>query len=100
MANWHFGRTKNWYLNFGAYTAFLMSAKETRFDMDVKDAFNSADFGLALGIGVKVPVSDKLKLFFEYEEMAGIRDIFTENPESAVRNDRAAINIGLNFILN
>ncbi len=23
MANWHFGRTKNWYLNFGAYTAIL-----------------------------------------------------------------------------
>ena len=74
MANWHFGSKRNWYLNFGPYVGFLMSAKETTFDTDLKDFFNSTDAGLALGIGVKIPLSDKLKLFFEYDGQYGFSE--------------------------
>jgi opacity protein-like surface antigen len=99
MANWHFGTKRNWYLNFGPYAGFLMSAKESSQDTDVKEGFKSSDFGIALGIGVKIPVSERLKLFIEYDEQAGMGDIFKENPGSAVRNDRGSFNIGLNFML-
>ena len=99
MANWHFGNKKNWYLNFGPYVGFLLDAKETQFDTDLKDYFNSTDFGLALGIGVKIPVSDKLKLFFEYEGQGGVSDIFKVNEFSRVTNSRSSLNIGLNFLL-
>ncbi|AWA30503.1 hypothetical protein HYN48_10605 [Flavobacterium magnum] len=99
MANWHFGKKRNWYLNFGPYAGFLMSAKESSADTDVKDFFKSSDFGLALGIGVKIPVSDKMKIFIEYDEQAGLSDIAKNNDGSAIRNDRGSFNVGLNFML-
>lgn len=99
MANWHFGSKRNWYLNFGPYVGFLMSAKETTFDTDIKEAFNTTDAGLALGIGVKIPLNDKLKLFFEYDGQYGFGEVFKENDFDRVTNSRDAFNIGLNFML-
>jgi len=99
MANWHFGSKRNWYLNFGPYLGFLMSAKETTFDTDIKDAFNTTDAGLALGIGVKIPLSSKLKLFFEYDGQYGFSEVFKDNDNDRVTGSRDAFNIGLNFLL-
>ena len=98
MANWHFGNTKNWYLNFGPYMGFLMNAEETRFNLDVKDGFNATDFGLAFGIGVKIPVSNKLKIAFEYEGQSGMKNIFKESNED-VFNRRWSLNVGINFLM-
>jgi opacity protein-like surface antigen len=94
MANWHFGRTRNWYLNFGPYVGVLMSAKESYSNMDIKDAFNSTDFGLALGIGVKFPISRSVKMFIEADGQGGITDIFKDNPDRSVQNSRSSINVG------
>lgn len=99
MANWHFGSKRNWYLNFGPYVGFLMSAKETTFDTDIKDIFNTTDAGLALGIGVKIPLNDKLKLFFEYDGQIGLSELFKENDGDRITGSRDAFNIGLNFML-
>lgn len=99
MANWHFGSKRNWYLNFGPYLGFLMSAKETTLDTDIKDAFNTTDAGLALGIGVKIPLSSKLKLFFEYDGQYGFSEVFKDNDNDRVTGSRDAFNIGLNFLL-
>lgn len=98
MANWHFGNTKNWHLNFGPYMGFLMNAEETRFNLDVKDGFNATDFGLAFGIGVKIPVSNKLKIAFEYEGQSGMKNIFKESNED-VFNSRWSLNVGINFLM-
>lgn len=99
MANWHFGAKRNWYLNFGPYAGFLLSAKETTGGEDVKDTFNSTDFGLALGIGVKIPLSDKLKLSLEYEGQGGFSDIIKNSESSSALNSRTSINVGLNFMM-
>jgi len=99
MANWHFGSKRNWYLNFGPYAGFLVNAEETEGGNDVKYAFNTTDFGLALGIGVKIPVNDKIKVSIEYEEETGISDIFKENEDSAVRMARGSLNLGIYFLL-
>lgn len=99
MANWHFGNKRNWFLEFGPYVGFLLNAEESRFGTDVTDAFNTTDFGLALGIGVKIPLNDKLQLFFEYEGQGGLNDIFKQNDYSRVTNSRSSINVGLNFLL-
>ena len=98
LANWHFGRTKNWYFNFGPYIGFLLNATETRFGTDVKEAFNTTDFGLALGIGVKIPVSDKLKISIEYDEQTGFSNIFKESNET-ITNSRSSFNVGVNFLM-
>ncbi|WP_116787950.1 porin family protein [Flavobacterium psychrotrophum] len=99
MANWHFGRKRNWYLNFGPYVGFLVNAKETRFDQDLKEGFNSTDAGLAFGIGVKIPLNDKLKIFFEYDGQSGFSDIAKNNYYSNSYINRGAVNVGLNFLL-
>ena len=99
MANWHFGNKRNWYLDFGLYFGFLLNAEETQFGTDITDSFTTNDFGLALGIGVKIPVSKKLKLFFELDGQGGFNDIFKENTYSAVMNSRSSFNFGINFLM-
>lgn len=99
MANWHFGAKRNWYLHFGPYAGILLSAKETRFDTSVDQYLNSSDFGLAFGIGVKVPVSDKIKVFFEYDGQSGFSDVFDYPDAVSAKNSRSAINVGLHFIM-
>ncbi|HLA56451.1 MAG TPA: porin family protein [Flavobacterium sp.] len=100
MANWHFAPKRNWYLSFGPYAGFLLNAKETRFDTDLKEAFNTNDFGLAFGIGVKIPVSNKLKISLEYEGQGGFSDIFKDNSGDAIQNSRNSFNAGINFMMN
>jgi hypothetical protein len=99
MANWHFGRTKNWYLNFGPYAGFLLSAKDTRFDADVTDGFNGSDFGLALGIGVKIPVTDYIKIYIDYDGQFGFSDVFDGQGLESAATARDAFNVGINFML-
>lgn len=98
-ASWHFGNDRNWYLHFGPYFGFLLNAEETRYSEDITDAFNGNDFGFDLGIGVKIPVSNKLKLFFELDGQGGLTDIFQQNDFSAVTNSRTSFNVGLNFLM-
>ena len=98
-ANWHFGNTRNWHLNFGPYVGFLTSANETRFGMDVKEAFNSSDFGLSVGVGVKIPVSDKLKLSLEYDTQGGLANIFKQSDGATILNSRYSLNVGVNFLM-
>ncbi|MCR8561438.1 PorT family protein [Mucilaginibacter sp. BJC16-A38] len=97
MANWHFGRTRNWYLNFGPYIGILTSAKLSDGGGDVKDFFNTTDGGLDVGIGVKIPVSDRAKFFIELNGQGGVSDMVKDNTGSALRNSTSNINIGINF---
>jgi hypothetical protein len=97
LANWHFGRTRNWYLNFGPYIGILTSAKLSDGGGDVKDLFNTTDGGLDIGIGIKIPVSDRAKFFIELNGQGGVGDIVKDNTGSALRNSASNINIGFNF---
>jgi hypothetical protein len=97
LADWHFGRTRNWYLNFGPYVSFLLNAKTITDGQDVKTYFNNTDGGLDIGIGVKFPVANNVKFFIEANGEGGVVDIAKGNSASAIRNSVSAINIGLNF---
>lgn len=97
LANWHFGHTKNWYLNFGPYVGFLLNASVSAGNQDVKSFFNTTDAGLDLGIGVKFPVAEKTKFFIEVNGQGGIADIAKGNSGSTVRNSVSAINVGFTF---
>lgn len=96
LANWHFGRTKNWYLNFGPYIGILASAKLSASNTDVKSLFSSTDGGLDVGIGVKFPITMQTRLFIEYNGQAGVTNI-NRGAGSTVRNTTGAFNIGLVF---
>lgn len=97
MANWHFGKKRNWYLNFGPYAGILLDAKETAFGMDLKGYMNTTDVGLGLGIGVKIPVANRLKILIETEGQAGFTDVLKNNTDSEIKNSRSSINTGLVF---
>lgn len=100
MANWHFAKNRNWYLNFGPYVGFLASAKDTYFDADVKDYFNTTDFGFSYGIGVKIPVTNFMKIYIEYEGQEGFVDIMKDNYGDSFTNSRGSLNVGVNFLMN
>lgn len=97
MANWHFGKKRNWYLNFGLYTAFLTKAEIE--DIDISPAFEESDFGLAFGIGVKFPISDRAKFFVEYDAQSGFSNIVKNSGSVTVSNGRSAFNVGVLFDL-
>jgi len=99
LANWHFGKKRNWYLHFGPHVGFLLSAKESRFNTDLKQMFQSVDVGLDLGIGVKIPVSQRTKLFFELDGQAGFMDINAYQQNMTLQNSRSSINVGFVFDL-
>lgn len=99
MANYHFGSNRNWYLHFGPYVGFLVNAKDSKLGMDLKEGFESTDFGLGLGIGYKFAVDEKLKLFIEYDGQSGFSDVFANNTGSSVLNSRSSFNVGVLFIL-
>lgn len=99
MANWHFGSRRNWYLNFGPYAGFLINAEDSELEIDVKEAFNTNEFGLAYGIGYKFSLNEKSKLFVEYDGQSGLTDIFEENGGDSVISNRSSFNLGILFIL-
>ncbi|WP_452224709.1 porin family protein [Lacinutrix chionoecetis] len=100
MANWHFGSTRKWYLNFGPYVGILLNAEDSVLGLDLKEGFNTTDFGLAFGIGYKFEIADNTKLFIEYDGQSGLSDIFENNEGDSVRNGRSSINVGVLFALN
>ena len=40
-------------------------------------------FGVAFGIGVKIPVSDYIKLYIEYDAQGGFTEIFKEDEKKS-----------------
>jgi len=96
MANVHFGRTKNWYLDFGPYIGFLTEAHANYQNVDVTDMINSTDGGLALGIGVKIPLSHSTRFYIEYDGQSGVARVFKGSSDHA-QNVRGSFNVGLNF---
>ncbi|MEC8682213.1 MAG: porin family protein [Bacteroidota bacterium] len=96
-ANFYFGNNNNWYINLGPYIGFMIAAKATSFNVDVTRLFNSTDFGIAGGIGYKLPIGENLDVFAEIDNQTGLSDILIDNPGSAVRNNRLSFNLGIVF---
>lgn len=102
QVGFHFGGKRNFYLNTGPYIGFLVNAKETEMDTDLKEGFSNVDFGLSFGAGFKYPVSDYIKIFTEFEMQGGVIEIFDERSNDALEittNSRYSFNIGINFLL-
>lgn len=95
-ANWHFGSTKKWNLNFGPSFGFLMSAKDD--STDIKDLTNSTQFGLNYGIGYKIEVSDKISILIDYQGMSGFSDV-SKDSSTNIKNAYGSFDVGCVFKL-
>lgn len=76
-ANWHFGSTRNWHLNFGPSLSFLTSAESTLNGMtvNVKEDVNSFQLLLNVGIGYKIEVTENFGLCLSYNENLGLTEV-------------------------
>lgn len=90
-ANWHFGSTRKWNLNFGLTPGFLASADVDGIDVD--DAFESFQLGFTYGIGYKLEISEKFSLLFDLQGFAGLTDIAAD-PNFEAQNVSGSLNIG------
>ena len=90
-ANWHFGSTRKWYLNFGSSIGILMSADAE--GEDIKDLANSTQFGINYGIGYKIFINDKISLSIDTQGMTGLSEVPKES-DYTLKNSFGSINIG------
>jgi len=100
LADFHFGKTKNWFFDVGPYVGFLLSAGDKYDRFNLKSSFNSTDAGLDAGAGLNYPLTPKLKLFIEAEAQYGLANIYKNKPNDAFLNIRTSLNIGVNFPLS
>ena len=102
-ANYHFGKKRNWYVNFGPTMHFLVSAKSEFPDnssVDIKNFVSSFDIGLGMGIGYTFNVSENFKMFVDYQGYLGFIDVAKSGvlPYS-ISNARDGFNVGAIFKL-
>ncbi|MBE9577483.1 porin family protein [Flavobacterium proteolyticum] len=90
-ANWHFGSTRKWNLNFGPSFSFLMKA-ENNFG-DIKDQANTFQLGLAYGIGYKIEVNDKFSILIDLQGISGLTDV-PKDSDFTIKNAYSSINVG------
>ena len=90
-ANWHFGSTRKWNLNFGPSIGFVMSAK---FDgNDIKDLVVATQVGLNYGIGYKIFVNEKFSILIDYQGMTGLTGI-DDSGDTSLKNAYGSFNLG------
>lgn len=79
-ANWHFGGTRKWNLNFGLTPGFLMKADVE--GEDVKDFVESFQLALSYGIGYKIEITDTFSILVDYQGLYGMTNINSEGGEN------------------
>jgi long-subunit fatty acid transport protein len=77
-ANWHFGSTRKWNLNFGLSPSFLTNAEfdknGTTYDIP-KDIIKSFQLGLTFGIGYKIEITKKFGILIDAQWFNGLTNI-------------------------
>ncbi len=100
LVNFHYGYNRSWYSGFGPYVGLLASAEDSELGVDLKEGFSSNDFGIALNIGYKLQVDEKIWLFAEVDAQVGLSDIFQEDlGDQNITNVRGSLNVGALFSL-
>ena len=93
-ANWHFGKTKKWNVNFGPSVGFLTYAELG--NVDVKESFNNVQVGFNAGIGYKFTLTEKIGLLLDYQGMVGLTNA---SKDLNLRNNYGSVNLGIVFKL-
>jgi len=76
-ANWHFGKTRKWNLNFGLSSGLLLSGDVD--GRDVKNDYRSFQFGLNYGIGYKIRITENIRILIDHKGVIGLTPILKSN---------------------
>ena len=94
-ANWHFGSTRKWNLNFGLSPSFLISANSVVNGIEnkiPKSDIESFQLGFTYGIGYKIEINKKFGILIDSQFFNGLTNI---NKASEVH----IVNAGYSFNL-
>jgi predicted porin len=91
-ANWHFGSTRKWNLNFGFTQSFKIGDSETQNSLGVKVKNNQS--GLNVGIGYKIEISKNTAILLDYQFFSGLTNI-DEDEIYEIKNKVGNINVGI-----
>jgi hypothetical protein len=91
-ANWHFGSTRKWNLNFGLSPGFLVRAEAE--DRDLKEMFTTFQLAFSFGIGYKLEITQRFSILIDYQRVLGLTNILTDTDLSSTRNTADSINLG------
>lgn len=95
-ANWHFGSTRKWNLNFGLSPSFLVSSKIESNNKSVNfpdGSINSFQLGLSYGIGYKIEINKKFGILIDAQLFSGLTDI-SSDPNLSFFNSGGGYYIG------
>lgn len=96
-ANWHFGSTRKWNLNFGLSPSFLMSAKlnENGYTSDIpKSTLESVQLGFTYGIGYKIELTEKFGILLDAQFFNGLTNINKIPDNRRITNGGYSFNLG------
>lgn len=96
-ANWHFGSTRKWNLNFGLSPSFLMSAKlkENGYTTDIpKSTIESFQLGFTYGIGYKIELTEKFGILIDAQFFNGLTNINKAPDNRRITNGGYSFNLG------
>ena len=95
-ANWHFGSTRKWNLNFGLSPSFLTSASYVENGVErefPKEVIKSFQLGVSYGIGYKIEITKKFGILLESQFFSGVTEIaYISN--NSFKNAGGSYNIG------
>lgn len=90
-ANWHFGSTRKWNLNFGLSPSFLTSASTA--GIDIKNGLESFQLGISYGIGYKIEVTPKFGILIDMQLFNGLTNISVDK-NLEYKNSGGSFNVG------
>ena len=95
-ANWHFGSTRKWNLNFGLSPSFLTSStfiENGNKTTIPESAIESFQLGLTYGIGYKIGINDKFGILIDAQFFSGLTNI-NKATQERITNNGYSFNVG------
>ena len=96
-ANWHFGSTRKWFLNFGVSPGILASAEVD--GSDISELVEGFQLAFTYGIGYKLEVSDNFSILIDTQGILGLTNIVSSEEDGSNTNAGSSLNVGAVFKL-
>ncbi len=95
-ANWHFGSTRKWNLNFGLSPSFLSSSTFVENGNKTtipESAIESFQLGLTYGIGYKIGINERFGILIDAQFFSGMTNI-NKATQERITNNGYSFNVG------